>query len=288
MISSKQLSYSRPSRNKGFLGSLIFIGIASAAAVGIPLALATLSIVINSNNNRQTANVLMDPDATQAELSSISDQDVRNLRNDLRDNFTFATLGASLATAAIPGTGAQQVEGNALLATEAIVNQIPTLASEATNYFSDPDSSWNRNNGADRPNEGTVPTAGLLPGEVSGGTGDVRISLIWDANADLDLHVIDPCGFETDWTRKERICLGLSSKLDVDNISGGPNSVENIFWKTNEAPNGTYMYWVHCFNKCNDSPATFTLTRTVDGRRTSTTGTLRVDKEESEIITFTR
>ena len=79
--------------------------------------------------------------------------------------------------------------------------------------------------------------------------GDPQFTLIWDSDADLDLHVIEPGGKEIYWLDpkgKE----GLGGELDVDNTKGfGP---ENIYWLKDEGeqkipgsgPSGEYRWFV--------------------------------------------
>ena len=62
--------------------------------------------------------------------------------------------------------------------------------------------------------------------------GDPQFTLLWDSEADLDLHVIEPGGVEIDWEHPDG---ALGGTLDVDNCRGfGP---ENIYWgrKTDDA-----------------------------------------------------
>ena len=55
--------------------------------------------------------------------------------------------------------------------------------------------------------------------------GDPQFTLIWDTDADLDLHVIEPGGKEIYWEEPKGKQGG---ELDVDNTKGlGP---ENIYW----------------------------------------------------------
>src|SRR5208337_90390 len=55
--------------------------------------------------------------------------------------------------------------------------------------------------------------------------GDPQFTLIWDSDADLDLHVIEPGGKEIDWEEPKG---NQGGELDVDNTKGyGP---ENIYW----------------------------------------------------------
>jgi len=62
--------------------------------------------------------------------------------------------------------------------------------------------------------------------------GDPQFTLIWDSDADLDLHVIEPGGKEIYWEEPKGKQGG---ELDVDNTKGfGP---ENIYWLRDD-PNG--------------------------------------------------
>lgn len=55
--------------------------------------------------------------------------------------------------------------------------------------------------------------------------GDPQFTLIWDADVDLDLHVVEPGGKEINWEERKGEQGG---ELDVDNTKGyGP---ENIYW----------------------------------------------------------
>jgi len=274
------VSHRRPSRERGLVGILVAVGIFALAGTA-----GFLSVVINSHNNRQTLEILADPEATTEQLESISDQDMRNLQNDLPDNLGLSSgFVGGLGTPTLPGGGS-----TAEIAANALEEQIRNVVSPAAiDYMSNPDSSWNRNGGSDRPSEGTVPSGGLLPEEITGGTGDVRFTLVWNTNVDLDLHVLDPCGVEIYFGNPRNNCNGDLGELDVDNTSGGPGSTENIFWGEDAAPRGPYQYWVVCYSRCGSETTSFTLSRTVDGRRTSTSGTLSTNKGVSQVITFTR
>ena len=77
-------------------------------------------------------------------------------------------------------------------------------------------------------------TASAWPGSARGESsirgvavkvGDPQFTLIWDTDADLDLHVIEPGGKEIYWEEPKGKQGG---ELDVDNTKGfGP---ENIYW----------------------------------------------------------
>lgn len=78
--------------------------------------------------------------------------------------------------------------------------------------------------------------------------GDPQFTLIWDSNADIDLHVVEPGGKEIYWndTRGR-----FGGELDVDNVDGfGP---ENVYWLKQSAdgsrdlgpgPPGEYRWFV--------------------------------------------
>jgi len=81
--------------------------------------------------------------------------------------------------------------------------------------------------------------------------GDPQFTLIWDTNADLDLHVIEPGGKEIYW-EDPKGAEGLGGELDVDNTKGfGP---ENVYWLRDDptgegkvkgsGPPGEYKWFV--------------------------------------------
>ncbi len=94
-------------------------------------------------------------------------------------------------------------------------------------------------------------TNGGYSGEPSLGTGDVQITLRWDAPADLDLHVYDPYQEEIWYDHRSS---GSGGILDVDANAGcSPmmdNPVENIFWPYGGAPGGSYNVYVVYFRDC--------------------------------------
>jgi len=79
--------------------------------------------------------------------------------------------------------------------------------------------------------------------------GDPQFTLLWDSEADLDLHVIEPGGKEIFWEERKGL---IGGELDVDNQNGfGP---ENIYWlrdvegtdrkEKGPGPPGEYRYFV--------------------------------------------
>lgn len=69
-----------------------------------------------------------------------------------------------------------------------------------------------------------------------GGSGDLKITLLWDFYGDIDLHVYEPSGNHIYYGKDKNPRTG--GFLDVDNTSGGPNSGENIYWSN--PPSGRY------------------------------------------------
>jgi len=121
-----------------------------------------------------------------------------------------------------------------------------------------------------------------IPPDITVGSGDVQVTLIWDTDSDMDLHVVDPDGFEIYFVATESSSGGL---LDVDDIpsSGdtGPH-VENIFWPTGGAPPGTYSAWVRHYDSLAGGPSTFTLEVRVGGEVIHReTGTLTEETEST-------
>ncbi len=91
----------------------------------------------------------------------------------------------------------------------------------------------------------------------TGGAGGVQVTLNWNSNADLDLHVIEPGGEEIYFANHP---VASGGDLDRDNqcsdfVLGKP---ENIFWTT--PPNGTYQVNVVYYLDCGGAgPVNFTV-----------------------------
>lgn len=80
---------------------------------------------------------------------------------------------------------------------------------------------------------GLIPTPALELG-----TGDLRVTLMWNNTSDMDLHVIEPSGNRVYYGSTE----GDSAELDVDDTDGyGP---ENIFVPPGQANEGLYQIYV--------------------------------------------
>ena len=118
------------------------------------------------------------------------------------------------------------------------------------------------------------------------GTGDIQVTLTWQADVDVDLYVTDPNG--------ETIYYGNASsrsggELDRDNRCsnlewGRP---ENIFWDSNP-PTGSYQIDVDYYSACGggDSAVNWNVRTVINGVSTTYTGTLAPDGRQ-QVTTFT-
>ena len=83
-----------------------------------------------------------------------------------------------------------------------------------------------------------------------GGDGDLKVTLMWDFYADIDLHVIEPNGNEIYYSEKQSSTGGY---LDVDNTHGGQGAAENIFWEQNP-PHGQYKVSLVYYSEGSSTP----------------------------------
>lgn len=91
------------------------------------------------------------------------------------------------------------------------------------------------------------------------GTGDVQVTLSWDVDSDVDLHVVAPGGEELFYGRRRGASGG---ELDLDSnaacrIDGVRN--ENITWPTGRAPRGSYTVRVDYWSSCDVSRTNYTV-----------------------------
>jgi hypothetical protein len=107
----------------------------------------------------------------------------------------------------------------------------------------------------------TVPTDVVL------GTGDFQATLLWETDADMDLHVIDPSGAEIFFDSSSSPSGGTLDQDDVPSCGDNRTHVENIFWPTGATPPGTYTVFVVYFAPCSDpgSSTPVQVTIAVDG-----------------------
>ncbi|HSQ37302.1 MAG TPA: DUF6777 domain-containing protein, partial [Acidimicrobiia bacterium] len=115
----------------------------------------------------------------------------------------------------------------------------------------------------------TVPrttTTLTVPPDVVVGTGDVQVTLLWAHDSDMDLHVIDPDGFEIYFSADVSPSGG---ELDVDDIPADGDlstHVENIFWPPDGAPPGTYSAFVRNYSMGPAASGSYTLEVRVGGQ----------------------
>ena len=84
---------------------------------------------------------------------------------------------------------------------------------------------------------------------VVGFTGDVQVSVSWDAPSDVDLHVVEPDGNDIYYGNPSSSSGG---QLDVDSnaaCSIDGRQIENIRW-SGQAPAGTYTVRVDYWDAC--------------------------------------
>jgi hypothetical protein len=97
------------------------------------------------------------------------------------------------------------------------------------------------------------------------GTGDVQVTLRWESNADVDLHVFEPNGTEIWFGGRGPTETG--GQLDVDSNVGCEQeaSVENVFWPTGQAPDGDYTVEVTGYQVDGCGSGDYVVTATVRG-----------------------
>lgn len=108
-------------------------------------------------------------------------------------------------------------------------------------------------------------------------TGRLVISLSWDSNADLDLHVVDPSGSEV-WARSISTNKGTggfdpnaaakSGILDFDSNSMcvlDGRRRENVIWKQ-QPPSGRYLVRVDTWSLCGEPEAYWHVVARLDGK----------------------
>lgn len=115
-----------------------------------------------------------------------------------------------------------------------------------------------------RPRCGTVccPSGEACAANICVGNGQLRFTLTWDVQADLDLHVVPPCGTEIYYGRLNACggnldrdsCPALSPTDGADRCVGP----ENVFWAASPA-SGTYLLCVNPWQMRSGTTARWTL-----------------------------
>ena len=97
----------------------------------------------------------------------------------------------------------------------------------------------------------TTATEVVRQAESIGSTGALKVTLLWNFHADIDLHVKQPNGKVISYKEKKDTSTG--GYLDVDNREGGDGAAENIFW--NEPPTGQYLVALNYYGKSQSGKA---------------------------------
>jgi len=91
------------------------------------------------------------------------------------------------------------------------------------------------------------------------GSGDVQVTVAWDTDADVDLHVVDPGGSEIYWANRQspsggQLDLDSNAACALDNVRN-----ENISWPAGTAPQGTYTVRVDYWSNCDAAETDYTV-----------------------------
>jgi subtilisin family serine protease len=120
-------------------------------------------------------------------------------------------------------------------------------------------------------------------------TGDVQVLLNWDNYNDLDLCCTDPNG-ETVWFKNKNVSTG--GQLDIDmnvDYPGSNTPVENIYWPSGKAPNGSYN--VYLINYKNHEPyinsTPYTIKVKYGGKNQVYKGIIKKEDKSLHICSFT-
>ena len=98
------------------------------------------------------------------------------------------------------------------------------------------------------------------------GTGDVQVTLTWDVDSDVDLHVTDPAGEEIYYGNPASASGG---QLDLDSNAGctlDHKRAENITWPSGHAPSGRYYVLVDYWDACSQAETRYVVTVNQKGK----------------------
>ncbi len=120
--------------------------------------------------------------------------------------------------------------------------------------------------------------------------GTVQFSLAWENKNDLDLHVIDPSGFEIFFGNKRSTTGG---ELDIDrniNFSDATNSpIEHVVWPADTAPKGEYQVGVILYSDHIGAKSTsFTVQALIDGKLQDFKGDVSSTNPVAKVASLTR
>jgi hypothetical protein len=114
---------------------------------------------------------------------------------------------------------------------------------------------------------------------VQSGTGDAKVTLSFDQDTDLDLHVIEPDGTRIYWSANSpsggELDLDSNPACDIDGVN-----IENIFWPIDSAPAGEYVVEVQYYEACLTGTVNYTVTISVG----DDVQTLRGSVDETDML----
>ncbi len=118
-------------------------------------------------------------------------------------------------------------------------------------------------------------------------TGDVQILLSWNNYNDVDLRCVDPSGNDICYSKKTSPTGG---QLEIDmNVSypSSRNPIENIYWPSGRAPQGTYKVYVTYYRKHEGISAPYKVTVKYGSKTEEYTGVLNNEGEQRHVCNFT-
>ncbi|MBV8160972.1 MAG: hypothetical protein JO265_08625 [Acidimicrobiia bacterium] len=128
-----------------------------------------------------------------------------------------------------------------------------------------------------------------VPPGLTLGTGDVQITLLWADGNDLDLHVIDPSGFEIYFANPKSPSGGTLDHDDTAGCTTTGTHVENVFWPAGGAPPGRYRVFVENYSSCG-APSRYSVRAITKGQvavtSSGTVGALEGDQSPVSEFSF--
>lgn len=119
-------------------------------------------------------------------------------------------------------------------------------------------------------------------------TGDVQVLLSWDNYNDLDLIVTDP-NSESVWFKNRRVSSGGQLQIDMNvEYPDSKTPIENIYWQSGGAPNGTYNVYLLYFKQHENIEVNpYKITVKQGDKTDEYKGTINNEDEAIHICTFT-
>ena len=77
------------------------------------------------------------------------------------------------------------------------------------------------------------------------GSGDLEVVLLWNFEGDIDLHVVEPSGYEIYFNHMTSPETG--GYLNIDNQDGGEGSKEKVYWV--HPPKGQYKVFLRYYRQ---------------------------------------